>query len=416
MPLFVLGISHQTAPVAIRERLAFTRDELPEALRELRRRPGVRECAILSTCNRTELYLEGNNNTAETAVDWLHRWHRLAPAELHSHLYRKTGAECVAHLIEVTAGMESMVIGEPQIGGQVKRAWATAREQKCLAARLDRMFQHAFAAAKRVRSETGIGHNPVTLPFAALKLARQIFGELGELRAALVGAGEMVTECAEHFRSSGLKGMMILNRTRQTAEVLARKYGADAYSLDELDTVLPEADVVVSSTASDTPVLGTAAFRRALKRRRHRPMFVLDLAVPRDVEPSAGELSDVYLYTVDDLQAIVAAGVDRRGRAMKQGAAIVAEEADTFSRWLNLTDADGALKAIRARAEDDQQRLLTQARQELAAGKEPEEVMKRLAHRLSNSLLHTPSVRLREAAENADEKLLEAAEYFFLEK
>lgn len=415
MPLFVLGISHQTAPVAIRERLAFTRDELPEALRELRHRSGVRECAILSTCNRTELYLEGNNNTPEAVVDWLHRRHELAPGQFQTHLYRNTGADCIAHLIEVTAGMESMVIGEPQIGGQVKHAWAVAREQNCLSTQLDRMFQHAFAAAKRVRSETGIGDNPVTLPFAALKLARQIFGELGELRAVLVGAGEMVTECAEHFRSSGITGMTILNRTRQKAEALAEKYGAEAYSLDKLDAVLPNADIVVSSTASDVPVLATDAFRRALKQRRHRPMFVLDLAVPRDVETSVGELSDVYLYTVDDLQAIAATGRDRRSQAVEQAAAIVAEETDAFSRWLNLTAADGALKAIRARAEDDQQRLLAQARQELAAGKDPEEVMKRLAHRLSNRLLHTPSVRLREAAENADKELLEAARYIFLE-
>ena len=416
MSLFALGISHQTAPVAIRERLAFPPDALPEALTALHALPGIEECAIISTCNRTELYASADERSMSVITEWLHAWHELPPGRYQEYLYTLTQNAAIIHLFKVTAGMDSMVLGEPQVTGQVKLAWQAASERNTLGTKLDRLFQHSFACAKRVRTETSVGRNPVSLPKAALRLARQILGDVDQLRALMIGAGEMIDDCASHFVEHGLAGLTIANRSPERAANLAARYGAESCDLEELPERLSGHDIVVACTASSTPVLEAGMFRRAVKERRHRPMFVLDLAVPRNVNPAVSEFEDVYLYTIDDLREIVEAGQRERVTALPGANQIVRGEALVFERWLNLQATNQALKTLRRRAYAERDQLLAEARTELAAGRDPEAVLKRLGHRLANRLLHGPSIRLRQAGEIADEELLNAARFFFLDE
>ncbi|OAB58338.1 hypothetical protein AY599_02945, partial [Leptolyngbya valderiana BDU 20041] len=305
MSLSVLGISHQTAPIAIRERLAFSAEQLPEAHLGLAAVPSVEGCAILSTCNRTELYLSGPKTTMREAADWLHEWHGLVPGQYQEHLYRLEHSASLFHLIKVVSGADSMIIGEPQIGGQVKQAWQLAASSNTLDTRLDRMFQHAFAGAKRVRTETEIGRDPVTLPFAALRLARQIFGPLDGRSALLVGAGEMIEDCAVHFSESGLGRMTIANRSIERAAGLAQRFDARSAGLDALPELLPHHDLLVACTASARAVVSRAMLEQAIGQRRRQPIFALDLSVPRNIEPESNELRDLFLYTIDDLHSII---------------------------------------------------------------------------------------------------------------
>lgn len=416
MPLCAVGISHQTAPVAIRERLAFTLEELPDALVALHARDGVDECAILSTCNRTEIYVTGAKRSMQSTIEWLHEWHELAPGQCREYLYVLDSNTAIAHLLKVAAGMDSMVLGEPQITGQAKQAWHLARELKVIGTVLDRLFQHAFACAKRVRSETGIGRNPVTLPFAALRLARQIFGEIETLNMLLIGAGEMINECATHFSSAGVSRLTFANRSLERARALAQRFSAGSIDLEAMPATLAERDVVVACTSSPVPILAADLLREVQTTRRHRPVFVLDLAVPRNVDPAAGELADIYLYTIDDLRSLVDSGQRRRSASMAEAGRIVEAQVAEFKRWLNLRSSTRTLKQLRRRAQEERDRLLARARQELAAGQDPEAVVERLGRRLANRLLHGPSVRLRQAGECADESLLAAARYYFLDE
>jgi len=411
-----LGISHQTAPIAIRERLAFAAESLPEALTALAAVPGVRGCVIVSTCNRTELYLSASQPITRTVIEWLHEWHGLHPGQFREHLYCLERSACVFHLIKVISGADSMVLGEPQIAGQVKQAWATARDASTLDTKLDRMFQHAFAGAKRVRTQTAIGRDPVSLPFAALRLARQIFGDLDPLQVLLVGAGEMIEDCAVHFLEAGLSRLTIANRSPERRRALAERFGAQGHGLDALPDLLPAHDIVVSCTASSGMLLSRAMIQRALIQRRHHPVLALDLAVPRDIEPASGDLDDLFLYTIDDLHAIVETSQHNRQEAQRQATDIIESETRSFERWLRLQDTSDTLKGLRNRAQSERDQLLAQARAQLAAGRDPEDVLQRLSHRLVNRLLHGPSIRLRQAAESADEELLEAARFFFLDE
>ncbi len=416
MSLSVVGISHHTAPIAIRERLAFPADSLPDALRSLAATPGIDGCAIVSTCNRTEIFTSSQRPSTRLITDWLHAWHRLDPGQFQEHLYHLEQSAGIFHLMKVVCGADSMVVGEPQIAGQVKQAWQLARDTDTLDSKLDRMFQHAFAGSKRVRSETGIGQNPVTLPFAAMRLARQIFGSLDRLRVLLIGAGEMIEDCAIHFGDSGIRGMSIANRSIERAETLAERFAARPYTLDELPRLLPEHDMVLACTGSKEPILTRPMIKTALASRRHRPMFALDLSVPRNIDPTAGDLGDLFLYTIDDLHAIVESGHKQRMAALQKAMEIIEAEVTTFERWLRLQSTSATLKELRQRAQQERDDLLEQAIQDLAAGKEAEAVVRRMGHKLVNRLLHGPSIRLRQAAESDDEALLEAARFYFLDR
>ncbi len=415
MSLFALGISHQTAPISIREQLAFSVESLPEALASLSAVPGVEGCSILSTCNRTELYVSAEQPITRSLMDWLHDWHQLRPGQVREHLYQLEHSACTYHLIKVISGMDSMIIGEPQVAGQAKQAWQSAQQVGTLDSRLDRMFQHAFSAAKRVRTETGIGRNPVTLPFASLRLARQIFGSLEKLNALLIGAGEMIEDCATHYHDAGLRQITIANRSEDRARHLAGRFGGKAHTLDALPDLLESHDLVIACTASPTAIIDSAMFRRALSRRRHRPIFALDLSVPRNIEPASAELNDLFLYTIDDLHAIIDSAQQERVKAMQEAAAIVEAEVTAFERWLRLQNTTSTLKSLRVRAQTQRDELLEQARADLAHGRDPEDVLQRFGHRLVNRLLHEPSMRLRQAAESADEELLAAARFYFLD-
>lgn len=416
MSLFTLGISHQTAPIAIRERLAFAAESLPEALNSLSTVPGVEGCSILSTCNRTEIYASAGQPITRSLMEWLHEWHGLTPGQFHEHIYQLGGSACMYHLIKVISGMDSMIIGEPQVAGQAKQAWHAAQASGTLDSYLDRMFQHAFAAAKRVRSETGVGRDPVTLPFAALRLARQIYGNLDQLRVLLIGAGEMIEDCARHFHDSGMAGLTIANRSAERASDLAHRYQAEARDLAALPDLLGEHDLVIACTASPRPIIDRNMFKAALRGRRQRPMFALDLSVPRNITADSGSLQDLYLYTIDDLRAIVDSAQQQRQESLQAATAIVDAEVTAFDRWLRLQSTSGTLKLLRKRAQAERDELLARAKQELARGADPEEVMDRFGHRLVNRLLHVPVVRLRQAAESGDEELLAAARFYFLDE
>jgi glutamyl-tRNA reductase len=415
MSVFALGLSHQTAPVAIRERLAFTPERLGEALGSMHAVPGIGECAILSTCNRTELYATGENASITALQDWMHDWHAARRGEFREYLFSLHQRMAVTHLLKVTCGMDSMVLGEPQVVGQVKQAWHSAREHNTLGTILDRLFQHSFQTSKLVRSETGIGHNPVTLPFAALKLAHQIFGNVNRLSALMIGAGEMIEDCARHFAGQGIRGLTICNRNPDRAARLAEQFGARSMGLDGLSETLHEHDLVVACTGSSTPLVDRQMIRNALARRRNQPMFVLDLSVPRNVDPDVGEFSDVYLYTIDDLREIAEYGHRKRTEALETATRIVDGQAEAFDRWLNLHAASQTLKSLRYRAFAERDKLLDQARRELAAGREPDDVLARFGHRLTNRLLHAPSIQLRRAAEITDEELMAAARKLLLD-
>jgi len=401
--------------VEIRERLAFAPERLGEALRSMREVDGVRECAIVSTCNRTELYVIAEDDGALAVADWIHVWHGARAGEFQRYLFTLEQRHAVAHLLKVTSGMDSMVLGEPQVVGQVKRAWHDAQRHGTLGTILDRLFQNAFQTSKRVRSETGIGHNPVTLPFAALKLAHRIFGQVERLSALMIGAGEMIEDCARHFVGQGMQSLTICNRSPDRAEALAAQFQARAAGLDRLAEELAGHDMVIACTASAVPLIKREMMRAALAQRRQQPMFVLDLSVPRNVEPGVGELGDAYLYTIDDLREIAERGHRRRTEALTEATRIVEGEAEAFERWMNLHAAGETLKSLRDRAFEQRDRLLDQARRELAAGRDAEEVLSRFAHRLTNRLLHAPSMQVRKAAEVTDEELMSAARRLLLE-
>ena len=415
MSVVALGLSHRTAPVAIRERLAFSPDRIGDALKAMRDVPGVRECAIISTCNRTELYAAGERSSIPALVDWVHRWHQADAGSFREYLFTLEHRPAVLHLLKVTSGMDSMVLGEPQVVGQVKQAWTAAQEHSTLGTILDRLFQHSFQTSKIVRTETGIGHNPVTLPFAALKLAHQIFGQVDRLSALMIGAGEMIEDCARHFAGQGVKSMTIANRSAERAEALAGQFNATTIGLDRIDEELHRHDLVVACTASTVPLVHPEMIGRALKKRRNRPMFVLDLSVPRNVSPAVKEFEDVYLYTVDDLREIAEHGYQQRTKALEEANRIVDGQAEAFDRWLNLHAAGETLKSLRNRAFAERDKLLDQAQRELAAGRDAEDVLARFGHRLTNRLLHAPSMQLRRAAEVTDEELMAAARKLLLD-
>ena len=411
MGLFVLGINHQTAPVSLRERVAFSGDAVPTALGALRALPQVREVALLSTCNRTELYAVTDDD-GQSLADWL-ATHPDDAGDLHAYLYRHRDADAVRHLFRVATGLDSLVLGEPQILGQVKDAWATARNAGSLGQQLDRLFQSAFSTAKRARTDTRIGANPVSVASAAVRLAQESFARLEDSTVLLIGAGETIELAARHLVQARAKRLLVANRTLAHAQELASRHGGVALPLSELDKHLGEADVVISATASREPIVRKPQAAAALATRRHRPMLLLDLAVPRDIAPDVAELKDVFLYTVDDLERAIED--NRRGRreAATEAEAIVELQVARFSETLAAGHRTGTLKRLRAHGESAKAEVLAKAQQQLAAGTDPGEVLNFLAHTLTNRLLHAPTVALREAALTGNAELARAADKLF---
>jgi glutamyl-tRNA reductase len=409
MPLLALGLNHQTAPLALRERVALDAGQLPAALDGLGEVPGVEEAAVLSTCNRTEVYAQVAEGREGAVAEWLARHHGLAPEALGDYLYEHRDEDAVRHLFRVATGLDSLVLGEPQILGQVKEAWQAARSQQRLRTPLDRLFQQSFQVAKRVRTDTRIGAHPVSVAYAAVRLARQVFSELDRATVLLVGAGDTIELAARHLVDAKAKRLLVANRTLEHAQTLASRHGGYALPLSELERHLPEADIVITATASREPVLRSAAVQSALKTRKHRPIFMLDLAVPRDIEASVAELSDVYLYTVDDLEQVIEENRASRREAAEQAQAIIDLQVEHFMAWWRAQGRQDALKAMRRRAEEAREQMLARAHEQLAAGRPATEVVELLAAQLTNKLLHGPSAALRQAALDGDLDLLRAA-------
>jgi glutamyl-tRNA reductase len=395
MSLYALGLNHQTAPLAIRERVVFHVERLRDALGELRASL-AREAAILSTCNRTELYVAGDEPGA--IAHWLARYHRFEPDGLQPYLYTLPHEQAVRHAFRVASGLDSMVLGEPQILGQMKEAVRTAESAGTLGTVLHKLFQRSFAVAKEVRSTTQLGAASVSMAAAAVKLAGRIFPSLRDQSVLFIGAGEMIELCATHFAAQGPARITVANRTVERAQRLAARFNGRAIELKSLADHLHEHDIIVSSTASSLPILGKGLVERALRARRRRPMFMVDLAVPRDIEPEAGELDDVFLYAVDDLAQIVSANLDSRRSAVAQAEAIIETQVGQFMHWMQARESVPLIRTLRGRADDARRDELERALKALARGEDPASVLEALSQGLVNKLMHAPTQALNEAA------------------
>ena len=396
MSLFALGLNHHTAPLAVRERVVFHVERLREALAEIR--SGLAsEAAILSTCNRTELYVAAERPPAAVA-EWLAKYHRFDPGELGRYLYTLPREEAVRHAFRVASGLDSMVLGEPQILGQMKEAARAAESAGTLGTVLHKLFQRTFAVAKEVRSTTSVGTASVSMAAAAVKLAARIFPSLKDQKVLFIGAGEMIELCATHFAAQAPARLAVANRTVERGERLARRFNGEAIELKALPERLQEFDIVVSSTASSLPILGKGLVERALRARRRRPMFMVDLAVPRDIEPEVAELDDIFLYTVDDLAQIVSDNRGARRAAVEQAEVIIETQVGQFMRWMQARENVPLIRALREQAEQARRQELERALRCLQRGDDPAGVVDALSQGLTNKLLHAPTQALNEAA------------------
>ena len=413
MTFLALGINYTTAPVSIRERLAFPAEILNDAVKDLWQQQTISEAAILSTCNRTEIYCTTQNNNIEPVIDWISRNRKLKHTEFQPYLYAHTDNALIRHIFRVACGLESMVLGEPQILGQMKTAYQAANQAGTLGKDLGKLFQHTFSTAKKVRTDTAIGSSSVSVAFAAVQLSKQIFDNLSEQTAILIGAGETIELTARHLHQNGVGRIIIANRTYDKAHNLACQFNGYAIALSELPRHIAEADIIVSSTASQLPILGKGLVESAIKKRKHKPIFMVDLAVPRDIEPEVEKLNDVYLYTVDDLQNIIKDNLNSRRQAAEQAEEIIDTSVEHFLSWMKAQTAQSTIVDYRQQATQLQQESLNKALSALKNGNAPEDVMQQLAHTLTNKLIHTPCTQLRKASENERHDLIAAAREIF---
>ncbi|EKO5176593.1 glutamyl-tRNA reductase [Vibrio vulnificus] len=402
MSLLAIGINHHTASVDLREKVAFGPDKLANALQQLSQHEAVNGSVILSTCNRTEVYCDVKSGARSKVIDWLSQFHQIGLEELKPSLYVYEEQAAIRHLMRVSCGLDSLVLGEPQILGQVKQAYSDSREQQAVDASLEKLFQKTFSVAKRVRTETDIGGNAVSVAYAACTLAKHIFESLEKSTVLLVGAGETIELVAKHLHANGCSKMIVANRTRERALTLAEQFDAQVISLQEIPNHLAKADIVISSTASPLPIIGKGMVETALKQRRHQPMLLVDIAVPRDVEAQVGELNDAYLYTVDDLQSIIDSNIEQRKVEAIQAEAIVAEESAAFMSWLRSLQAVDSIREYRQSANEIREDLLSKALLSLESGSDPEKVLRELSNRLTNKLIHAPTRALQFAAEQGE--------------
>jgi len=415
MSVFALGLNHTTAPVDLRGRFAFAPEQLAPTLRAFRERlQRVSEVALVSTCNRTELYVGASPGLVAPAVDWLAGMGGVAPHTLREHAYVLEGGAAARHAFRVASGLDSMVLGEPQILGQLKQAVREAETAGTLGGSLHQMFQRSFAVAKEVRSATEIGAHSISMAAAAVRLASQLFEDLRETKVLFVGAGEMIELVATHFAARTPRAMAVANRTLERGEKLAGRFGAEALRLADLPARLAEFDVVISSTASSLPIIGLGAVERALKVRRHRPMFMVDLAVPRDIEPEVARLSDVYLYTVDDLATLVQSAGEKRQAAVEQAEAIIETGVQSFVHWLAQRGSVPLIQALNAQADDWRATEIARARKMLAKGEDVDAVLEALSRGLTQKMLHGTLAELHTADGEQRAQLAQTVSRLFL--
>ncbi|MEM5536592.1 glutamyl-tRNA reductase [Neptuniibacter pectenicola] len=407
MALLALGINHKTAPVEVRERVAFAPELLSDAMLAARDFASLKEIAILSTCNRTELYCSSGIEGSRALLEWLGEYHNLDANELQKCSYALWGEDAARHMMRVASGLDSLVLGEPQILGQLKSAYSLSQEHGHVGAELGRLFQQTFSIAKQVRTDTAIGENPVSVAYAAVSLAQHIFANLSESKALLIGAGETIELVARHLSQAGVKELTVANRTLSRALSLAEEFDGQAILLGDIPDALAKADIVISSTASQLPILGKGAVEAALKKRKHRPIFMVDIAVPRDIETQVSELDDVYLYTVDDLKEVIEENQRSREHAARQAEEIVESGAHEFMRQLRSLDAVDLLTAFRSQAEAVRDQEMEKALKQLANGKPADDVIQMLARGLTNKLLHHPTIQMRKASAEGRTDLLD---------
>jgi glutamyl-tRNA reductase len=417
MAVWALGINHTTAPVDLRGRFAFALDQIAPTLQSLRgamsRSP---EAAILSTCNRTEIYCAGAEHDVEPTIEWLAHSGGVAAQIVRAHSYTMQDGQAARHAFRVASGLDSMVLGEAQILGQMKDAVRVADEAGALGTTLNQLFQRSFAVAKEVRSSTEIGAHSISMAAASVRLASQLFEDLGRIRVLFVGAGEMIELAATHFAAKNPKGITIANRTLERGEKLASRFGGEVMRLAELPERLHEFDAIVSCTASQLPIIGLGAVERAVKKRKHRPMFMVDLAVPRDIEPEVKALEDVYLYTVDDLAAVVQTGHANRQAAVAQAEAIIDAGVQSFMHWVDQRNTVPLIRQLNAQADEWRALELARARRALARGEDLDAVMDAMSKALTQKMLHGAMAELRAGDAEARQRASAAIEHFFLRK
>ena len=414
MALLTLGLNHTTAPVELREQVAFDATRLPNILAQLIQEfPDVRESAILSTCNRTELFLAIDGNLELDFVGWLARFHDVDPDMLVPHIYRFKDLQAAKHMIRVASGLDSLVLGEPQILGQFKDAIRVARNALTCGTELEQVFSRVLSIAKRVRTETAIGRNPVSVAYTSVNLANHIFSDLSLCKVALVGAGETIQLVADHLIGQGVREIDVINRTLANAKTLAASIDGFAWSLDELGERIQYADIMITSTGAPIPVIGKGIVERAQKVRRHKPMLMIDLAVPRDIEPEVGEIESVYLYTVDDLKGVIEKGFEHRQEAARHAERLIDSALDSWQRDIRGYRAVDTIKQLREGIQELSEHELAQALRILESGKPADEVLAQLSRNLTNKFLHSPTVALRSAAEQGDLSLIEATNRLF---
>ncbi|MGI9325410.1 MAG: glutamyl-tRNA reductase [Pseudomonadales bacterium] len=407
MAVLAYGLNHQTAPIEVRERLAFPEEKLPEALADLRNDvPDVSEVAILSTCNRTELYCVTAGREQHIS-DWLSDRRRIAVTDLHGMTYQHWDQDAARHMIRVASGLDSQVLGEPQILGQMKSALETARAAGTLGPELTLLTNVSLNAAKQVRTDTDIGRNPVSVAFTAVRLAQQIFADLSEKKALLLGAGDTIAKVAEHLQQAGIGGLAIANRTLVNAELLASLVGAEAMQLTDVAGRLHQYDIVIGSTGSSLPILGKGTVEAAIRQRRRKPIFMVDIAVPRDIEPEVAELPDVYLYSIDDLTTVIEESTRSRQEAAQAAEALVSAGATRYISERRIQLDKELLTQLRGNASQLQSEELMRAHKDLERGADPKVVLERLAHNLTNKLMHAPTVGVRQASAEGRNDLLD---------
>ncbi|MEH6587715.1 MAG: glutamyl-tRNA reductase [Halioglobus sp.] len=414
MNLIALGINHNSAAVEVRERVAFAPEQVSEALADCCSAAQLDEVVILSTCNRTEIYAiaPARSVLADKAgqlIDWMANYHHLPAEELRKSAYHHEAEQALSHIAHVAAGLDSMVLGEPQIFGQLKSAYAVASESGTVGSELGRLFQRVFSIAKKVRTDTAIGENPVSVAYAAVDLAGHIFSDLSECNALLVGAGETIELVTRHLIDAGVRNIVIANRTLGRARELAQKFGAEAVLLAEIPDQLPAADIVITSTASQLPILGKGAVEQAIKARKHRPVLMVDIAVPRDIEAQVGELRDVYLYSVDDLREIVDQNLRSRQTEARKADVIIDEGVAGYVQEKKRLGAVDAVKDYRGMAEQLRQQELDKALRNIARGEDPEKVLNQFSRGLTNKLIHAPTAGLKQVSVDGQEDQLRNA-------
>ena len=408
-PLIAIGINHKTAPLEVRERVAFAPERLMDALRELIGKTAASEASILSTCNRTELLCSATPDDSDAILQWFRDYHGLSKEEIDPYIYVFPEQNAVRHLMRVASGLDSMVLGEPQILGQVKDAYSHAKQAGTAGRMLNGVYQHVFSVAKQVRTDTAIGSSPISVAFAAVSLAKQIFSDFNKHTALLIGAGETIELTARHLNEAGMGKLIIANRTVERAQKLAEEVNGEAIALGEMPDHLHQADIVISSTASQLPILGKGAVERALKQRKHRPILMVDIAVPRDIEPEVNKLDDIYLYSVDDLQEIIDEGLRSRQQAAEQAEEIIDVQVAHFNGWLQSLDAGLTIGTYRQSAEQLRDAELEKALALLRRGVNAEEIIQRFAYNLTNKLIHQPSSQMKKASYEGRAHVLEAA-------